>query len=121
MITQLCYSQEQISNKGFGNWHNEGLGEDPDNYGSFYNQFFGLPRYVTKTTDAHSQKYVLKIISDTATVYPPFGDGVNRVYVGVTVWKGNLVNGTVNLDLSGFENGLYFICTENKAYKLIKQ
>lgn len=66
---------EQIPNGDFENWHTEGLGEDPDDWGSLTNQFSVMPILVTKTTDANSGTYALKLISDTGTVPPPIGTG----------------------------------------------
>lgn len=91
LITAKSFSQSQLPNSGFENWHLQEIGEDPDSYGSQYNQLFGLPNFVTKTTDAHSGFYALKLISDSAIIPPPFGDGSKLTLVGSVIL--NMVNG----------------------------
>ena len=68
-------AQTQPPNAGFENWETVGIvAEDPIDWSSS-NEFemFGLPVFSFKTVDANSGNFALRIISDTATLSPPFG------------------------------------------------
>lgn len=67
---------EQIPNGGFETWHSQGQGEDPDTWGSLFNQFDQNPNMVTKTTDANSGNYALKLACDTGSVFWIPGDTI---------------------------------------------
>lgn len=75
-LKQIKITVHNEANRNFENWHTEGLGEDPDNLGSLINQFSVMPTLVSKSTDANSGTYALKIICDTGTIPPPLGTGI---------------------------------------------
>lgn len=67
-------AQMQPTNAGFENWVNIGPAENPLDWSSFNNFYnYQVPALSFKTTDKHSGTYALKVVSDTATVPPPFG------------------------------------------------
>lgn len=75
---------QQIPNGDFEAWHSQGQGEDPDDWGSLFNQFNLNPGMVTKSSDAHSGAFALKIVCDTGSVF----------------WiPGNIIYGSLNLGL----------------------
>ena len=77
-------AQTQPQNAGFENWESIGLGEDPTNWSSF-NEFniYNVPVMSFKTIEANSGTYALRIISDTATIPPPFGNSVLDTVMGI--------------------------------------
>lgn len=67
-------AQTQPPNADFEIWGPIGLAENPLGWSSFNDFYsFGIPELSFKTTDAHSGAYALRLISDTATLPPPFG------------------------------------------------
>ncbi|GAH05110.1 unnamed protein product [marine sediment metagenome] len=95
IVLNTSAQNDTLPNGGFENWHTEDLGEDPDDWGSIFNQLLDLPNFVTKTTEANSGTYALKLICDTATVAPPLGTGIP----GDTVY-GSVVLGLVSASIS---------------------
>jgi hypothetical protein len=80
LTAALCTSvnaQMQPPNGGFETWDVLGSGaEDPTEWSSL-NEYavLGLPEMCYKTLDANSGTYALRVISDTASIPPPFGTG----------------------------------------------
>jgi hypothetical protein len=76
-------AQVQPTNGGFENWVPIGLYENPDGWSSFNNFYsYGIPEMSFKDTSAHSGTYALRLISDTATVPPPFGTNILDTLAG---------------------------------------
>ncbi|MBI2968855.1 MAG: T9SS type A sorting domain-containing protein [Bacteroidetes bacterium] len=92
-VSSLAQNQ-QIPNGGFENWHIQGQGEDPDDWGSLFNQFNSNPSLVVKTNDAHTGTNALKLVCDTGTVPPPLGTGIPGDTIYGSAMLG-LVNGQV--------------------------
>lgn len=93
-------TSEPFPNGDFENWTTISTGEDPSGWGTYANQFpyYNLPVLVTKTIDANSGSFAVKLISDTGTVPPPFGTGV----------PGDTLLGTLQLNLiNGFSSTKY--------------
>lgn len=93
-------TSEPFPNGDFENWTTISNGEDPDSWGSYANQFpyYNLPVLVTKTADANSGSFAVKLVSDTGTVPPPFGTGI----------PGDTILGTLQLNLiNGFSSTKY--------------
>lgn len=96
----FLHSSQPFPNGDFENWTAINTDEDPAAWGTYANQFpfYHLPVFVTKTTDAHSGSFAVKLISDTATVQPPFGTGTH----------GDTILGTLQLNLiNGFSSTKY--------------
>lgn len=67
-------AQTQPPNAGFENWVPIGTYENPGGWSSFNNFYsYGVPEMSFKTNDKHLGTYALRVISETATVPPPFG------------------------------------------------
>ncbi len=87
-------AQMQPTNGGFEDWEDIYFAENPIGWSSL-NSFYGLPEMSFKTTDAHSGNYALKIISDTATLPPPFGNNTLDTIAGFVFL------GSLNMDNPG--------------------
>lgn len=96
MFTVSSFAQnQQIPNGEFETWHTQGQGEDPDNWGSLFNQFNSPYVLISKTNDANSGTNALKLICDTGTVQPPLGSGS----------PGDTIYGSVFLGLANAQVG----------------
>jgi hypothetical protein len=96
----FLHSSQPFPNGDFENWTTITTDQDPDGWGTYANQFpyYQLPVLVTKTADAHSGSFAVKLISDTATAQPPFGSGV----------PGDTILGTLQLNMiNGFFSTKY--------------
>jgi len=83
IIVLNANAQIQPFNGGFENWVTIGPYENPDGWSSFNNFYsYGIPEMSFKDTSAHSGTYALRLISDTATVPPPFGTNVLDTLAG---------------------------------------
>lgn len=87
-------AQMQPTNGGFENWEDIYFSENPVGWSSL-NNFYGVPEMSFKTTDAHTGSYALKIISDTATLPPPFGNNTLDTIAGFVFL------GSLNMDNPG--------------------
>ncbi len=93
-------SNQPFPNGDFEIWTAINTGEDPNAWGTYANQFpyYNLPILVTKTTDAHSGNFAVELLSDTGTVQPPFGTGI----------QGDTIMGELQLNLiNGFSSTKY--------------
>lgn len=79
-------AQTQPQNTGFENWQTTGTigGEDPIGWSSF-NGFwmYSVPVMSFKSLESHLGQYALRIISQTATIPPPFGQNVLDTVMGM--------------------------------------
>lgn len=77
-------AQTQLPNAGFENWDSiSGVAENPVSWSSFNNFYnLGVPVMSFKTTDAHSGTYALRLITDTVTMGPPFGNNTLDTMAG---------------------------------------
>lgn len=94
VISSVAQNQ-QIPNGGFETWHTQGQGEDPNSWGSLFNQFNSSYVLVSKSTDVNSGANALKLVCDTGTVQPPLGTGTP----GATIY-GSLMLGLTNAQVS---------------------
>ena len=90
----FLHSTQQFPNNDFENWSTLNGPEDPDAWGTYAAQYptYHLPILVSKTVDAHSGTYAVKLVSDTGYVQPPFGSGIKGDTI-VGMLQLNLVNG----------------------------
>ncbi len=94
IITTGTFGQTQPANAGFENWVISGLGEDPIDWGSRNQQsLMGFPVLVSKSTFAHSGSFALRLISDTATVPPPFPNQGFDTLPGILWLNGTFMGG----------------------------
>lgn len=87
-----------LLNLDFEYWDPIAIGaENPSGWSSFNNfAFFGVPTLTFKTNDAHSGSFALRMISDTATLPPPFGSNM------LDTIPGYVFLGDANMDNPGF-------------------
>ncbi len=96
-ILSINATTQTFPNAGFENWEVVGVTvEDPVGWSSANEwESFGLPQLIFKSTDAHTGGFALHAISDTATIPPPFGNGVLDTVGGI------LLVGPLNFDYPG--------------------
>lgn len=89
-------SIQQFPNNDFENWTTISTSINPDSWSSFNNFIsYGIPELSFKTTDANSGNFALRLISDTATIPPPFGTNT------LDTLAGYVFLGDPNMDNSG--------------------
>ena len=67
-------SVQQFPNNDFESWTVNSTSINPDSWSSFNNfSSYGIPELSFKTVDANSGNFALRVITDTATIPPPFG------------------------------------------------
>ena len=97
-ITTLSLTaQQQVPNGGFEDWHASGQGEDPDGEWISPNVVSGsisnFPLLVSKTEDAYSGNFALRVTSDTATLPPPAGRNTLDTLAGIVALNFKLASG----------------------------
>jgi hypothetical protein len=90
----FLHSTQQFPNNDFENWTTLIGAEDPVAWGTYAAQYptYKLPVLVSKSTEAHSGTYAVKLFSDTGYVQPPFGSGIMGDTI-VGMLQLNLING----------------------------
>jgi len=80
LATVLRYVLFAISNSGFEDWSNVQYFEDPDGYNTtnILNYFEGYPPNVTKSTDAYSGSYALRL----ETINTSYGATAGAAFIG---------------------------------------
>ncbi len=93
LLSMLAFSAsafaQSIPNAGFETWINTGSYEDPQGWGTFnFLSLYGNPITATKSTDAHSGTYAIRMESKLVTNNPnpaAFPDTIHTIYSGSTV------------------------------------
>lgn len=78
----FCFAQAQLPNNSFENWSPSGI-ETPVGWTtSNFSVNFGGRATASKTNNSAKGNFAVRVISDTITIPPPFGTGVQTVVSG---------------------------------------
>ena len=80
----FMHSADVFPNNNFEDWTTTDYGSNPDYWSSLNNfAFLGFPVMSFQSNDFHGGSSAVKIISDTATLFPPFGTGALDTIAGM--------------------------------------